>query len=380
MWQLAIVLISALAGEAEAPLLWESGLAVPAANETVPPQDVSFYVVQARAPEMDGYNWLHGVALVWHKGRLYASFGRNSGAENTASEVAQGRASDDCGATWGPVFTIDGGDEPNLAISHGVFLSHTGSLWAFHGAFHGNMENVHTRAYRLDETTGEWENKGVVVEDGFWPTQEPQQMPDGNFIMAGMRVGNGYGGMDDPAAVAISHGDDFTRWDLVVIPKPPEIEMWGESTVIIDGEELLNIARYGEPVGLVSASRDEGRHWLESRPSNMPLAASKPYAGILSNGQRFLIGTTTADSGNRRAPLTLAVSRPGGKQFCKVFRIRDAVHDGPGESGPNCSLAYPYAVEYEGKLFVGYSNDGGRGKNLNSAELAVIPLPSLAIE
>ena len=78
--------------------------------------------------------------------------------------------------------------------------------------------------------------------------------------------------------------------------------------------------------------------------------------------------------------MTIAVGRPGEKRFSKVYRIRDAVHAGPGESGPSNRLSYPYAVEHEGRLYVIYSNDGGRGGNRNSAELAVIPVQSLRAE
>jgi hypothetical protein len=74
------------------------------------------------------------------------------------------------------------------------------------------------------------------------------------------------------------------------------------------------------------------------------------------------------------------VTRPGEKQFRRVFRIRDAKHDGPGESHEKAALAYPYAIEHDGRLFVAYSNSGGRGGNRNSAELAVVPLSSLRVD
>lgn len=124
--------------------------------------------------------------------------------------------------------------------------------------------------------------------------------------------------------------------------------------------------------------------------SNLPMATSKPFAGMLSTGQRFLICTTTADSGKRRSPLTIAVSKPGETLFSKVFVIRHAEFpDGPGESHPNAALSYPYAIEYAGDLYVGYSNSGdksirvGTGRELwnnNSAELAVIPINQLRVE
>ena len=58
------------------------------------------------------------------------------------------------------------------------------------------------------------------------------------------------------------------------------------------------------------------------RPSKLPMTTSKPIAGILSSGQRYLVCTTTADSGKRRSPLTIAVSRPGESLFSKIFVIR----------------------------------------------------------
>jgi len=39
----------------------------------------------------------------------------------------------------------------------------------------------------------------------------------------------------------------------------------------------------------------------------------------------------------------------------------------------------PYAVEYQGKLYVGYSNNGERKASNNSAELAVIPTRKLLV-
>ncbi len=401
---LAPAAIAALADRRPAPhkieiphpvQLW-AGTALPKAADLPLLPGVGFRVIKPYEVDMDGYHFLHGVALVWHKRRLYASFGHNKGGENTDTEEARVRVSDDGGATWGPVTTIDAGEEPGVGVSHGVFLSHAGRLWTFHGAYTGIMQGVHARAYVLNEADGSWERKGTVVGDGFWPLGEPVRMEDGNWIMAGARVGDG-----NPAAVAISHGDDFTKWDLVAIPKPAELKMWGESGVIVDGRRVPNIARCDgrQPVALVAVSEDFGRTWTASRPSNLPMAASKPCTGTLSTGQRFLICSTTADGGSRRAPLTIALTRPGETNFSSVRVIRHAILSAdpargsgapaasPVESHERASLAYPCAVEHDGKLYVGYSNSGGgvgrkgTGRELwnnNSAEMAVIPVASLA--
>jgi len=146
----------------------------------------------------------------------------------------------------------------------------------------------------------------------------------------------------------------------------------------VDGASVINIARYGKPKSLVAQSKDYGRTWTPSVESNLSMAGSKPCSGVLSNRQRYLICSTTADGGNRRSPLTIAVSKPGENTFSKVYVIRHAVcKDGPGESDSGAALSYPYAIEFQDKLYVGYSNNGERRGNNNSAELAVIPIENL---
>ena len=115
-------LILASLAHAAAPV-WLPDTPVPKIAELDGLKGVQFHVIKANEPEKDGYKWLHGVALAWHKGKLYASFGLNKGVENTSGEVACGRASSDGGKTWGETFTIGKGAEPDLGISHGVFLS-----------------------------------------------------------------------------------------------------------------------------------------------------------------------------------------------------------------------------------------------------------------
>jgi len=362
--------------------LWDESSPLAKAAELPQLDGVEFHVIKKWDQPRDGYTFLHGVGLAWHKNRLFASFGHNKGKENTVTEEAHYRVSDDSGRTWSPLQVIDAGAEEDLAVSHGVFLSHNGNLWAFHGSYYGRMERIHTRAYRFDETTGNWEHHGVILEQGFWPMNQPVRMNDGNWIMPGF-LGKQYSGDKAfPAAVAMSHGDDFTAWDLVPIPISETIQrMWGESCLFVDDRNVVNIARYGgRATALAAASNDYGRTWSASAVSNLPMATSKPAAGVLSTGQRYLICTTAKDNGGKRSPLTIAVSRPHENKFCRVFVIRRSLHeDLPGESAEQLSLSYPCAIEHNGKLYVGYSNNGGRRANLNSAELAVIPIRNLSV-
>jgi hypothetical protein len=358
--------------------LWDPARKLGRAGELPVLEGVEFHVIKKWDKPGDGYTFLHGVGLAWHKGLLYASIGHNQGDENTVTEEAQYRVSDDGGRSWGALQVIDSGEEKDLAVSHGVFLSHAGRLWAFHGAYANHMERIHTRAYLLDEATGRWVKHGSVVAHGFWALNQPVRMTDGNWIMAGISAGPYSNSGVFPAAVAISHGDDFTRWDFVAIPVHDGLRLWGESAVIVDGPNVMNIARYGgRPLALAARSSDHGRTWSTMGESNLPMTTSKPAAGMLSTGQRYLVCTNAADNGGRRYPLTIAVSEPGREVFSRVFVIRHAEHGGPGESAPNASLSYPCAIEHEGCLYVGFSNNGGRRGNLNSAEMAVIPLGKL---
>jgi hypothetical protein len=362
--------------------IWEPGVMLAKAEKLTEISNAEFHVIKKWDKKSDGYTFLHGVGLAKHSGKLYASFGHNKGAENTVSEEAQYRVSKDGGRTWGTLKVIDAGDEADLAVSHGVFHVHEGALWAFQGAYYGKMKRIHTRAYRLDEKTGRWLKHGVVIENGFWPMNQPVRMANGNWIMPGISAGPYSNRGIFPAAVAISHGNDLTKWDFVKIPVAKSITaMWGESAIFVDGKTIFNIARYGpDAVALVAKSEDSGRTWSPSTVSNLPMTTSKPAAGILSTGQRYLVCTTAKGNGGKRTPLTIALSRPNENHFSKIFVIRRSRHDGkPGESADRVSLSYPYAMEYDGNLYVGYSNNGGRRGNLNSAELAVIPIKSLMI-
>jgi hypothetical protein len=75
------------------------------------------------------------------------------------------------------------------------------------------------------------------------------------------------------------------------------------------------------------------------------------------------------------------MGRPGENGFRKIFCIRGSMcPESPGDSDPRANLSYPYAIEHDGALYVGFSNTGGRGGNDNSAELAVIPIKAMQVE
>jgi hypothetical protein len=369
--------------------LW-TGDTIPGTSAIAQLKHVQFRTVKRFEPDKDGYRFLHGIAIARYHDTWVAAFGHNRGGENTGGEEANSRFSKN-GKNWGPLIPVGSpGKADSFAVSHGVLLNYRDILWSFNASFHGIMQDLHTKAYTWNEKTQVWEYKGIAAGEGFWPLQEPVQMDNGEWIMAGASVEKGA-----IPAVAICNENDFLYWRVIKVPL--SVTVWGESTVLVDGPNILLISRsgtatpkqsgYGYPLAWVSLSKDYGHTWSELQPANLPMADSKPYTGVLSTGQRYLIASISADGGSRRSPLTIALSKPGEHTFSKLYVIRQAVHrNKKTESNPGASLAYPYAIEYKKHLYVVYSNSGGRsGKdrslwNNNSAELAIIPVRQLEVK
>ena len=338
---------------------------------------------------IEGYTWSKGPALARHRGAWFLMLGLNTGSEQTDTEEAWsfrsatgrdwGRLEETVAATGERRFRLTKSDLTVIdappgerAASHGVFKEYEGVLWAFTPSFYGRGRpggRIHTRAFRYDDAGARWSERGTVVEGEFWPLQEPFRLENGQWLMAGLSMV-----ARTPPAVALCRDSRFMQWEVVRVPVPAGITVWGEPTVIGRGANLLMISRsaskpnevppiagYPHPLAWVSESRDFGRTWSELQPSNMPMADSKPYAGTLSTGQNYLICTTAADAGSGRGPLTIAVSRPGSRQFSKVYSIR--------EWG-----AYPYAVEHDGQLWVSYYTP--RRTKEASVGVAIIPIAS----
>ncbi len=357
---------------------------LPNAKDIAMIEGVRFSTIKKWEPETDEFVFLHGVGLSFHKGKLYSMYGHNKVHENTPGELARYSVSDDLGKTWSAPEELAGYSE-DRSSSHGVFHSHEGQLWAFPAGFYGKMKRIHMQVLSLDEETGEWTHHGNACEEGFWPLQEPILMENGNFIMAGLRSVQGFEGtglspsQHNLPAVAISNGKDLTSWKLTPIPiSDPERlgRVWGESSIIVDGPNVTVFSRWSstENFALTAESPNFGEDWTPLVPTNIRMASSKPAAGILSNGRRYLIANAANDNRNGRSPLTILYSEPGEKNFTRVKKIRDYEQEGSTEIG---SQGYPCAVEHEGSLYVGYSVSGGRSWNRNSAEIAVFPITSL---
>ena len=319
-------------------------------------------------PAEDGYKFLHGAAIVMHRGVLYANWANSPTNENGPHETLQGRRSRDGGKTWEPLEVVGPGFKGADRHSHGVLFRHQDELWTICSRFGTGEPNgrrfrgLRGEAFVLDEKANEWKSRGVVMRN-CWPYDEPVRMGNGSYITGGQDK-DGY------PVVAMSRGDDFTKWDSVLIPFPPQLKpSFAETTVWADGAHVLAVIRGGAGVAWVSTSDDHGKTWAKARPSNLPMPRAKAYLGRLSTKQLYLVSNY-----RNRDTLCISVGKPGAKTLSHMWRLRH------GKSGPprfpghakGKQWSYPYAHEHEGKLYVVYSI----GKE--DCGLTVVPVDSLA--
>ncbi len=358
-------------------VLW-TGPSIPSDVTRIPFVDEVKHLTIHRAAD-DGYKFLHGAAIVQHNGVLFANWANSPVNENGPHETLQGRRSHDGGTTWSDVEIIGPGFGGPERHSHGILFVHKEELWTICARF-GLASSVEGKpfaekktdagrrfpglkaeAYVWNEQTGRWQTRGIVMHN-CWPYDEPVRMANGNFITGGQDK-------DGLPVVAISHGDDLTKWDSVLVPYDPQLKpIYAETTVWSDGDRVTAVIRGGRGVAWVSTSDDFGRTWTKAAASNLPMPRAKAYLGKLSTGQLYLVSNL-----KNRDTLAVSVSRPGENTLSSIWRVRHGKSAAPRFPGNAKSKqwSYPYGYEHDGKLYIVYSV----GKE--ECGLTIVPIESL---
>ncbi len=326
------------------------------------PQDVpllpSVTHVQVHRAVAGEYQFLHGPALVRHRGVWFAAWANSPVDENSADEIVRCRQSHDGGFTWQQPQVIAPHLDGPAAHTHGVFFEHDDQLWYF--AIRFGDEHSQTEAFRYLDDTDQWESHGQLIPH-FGPFSGPLTIGDGRWIMG------------DSAAVAIGSGEMPMTWQVHRIELPGEKQRRFPETAVWRGEAGIYalIRNPLEPTGLVSLSTDGGSTWPVAKLSNFPMAASKPFAGSLSTGQHYVI----VNLDRQRHVLAIAVTRPHEDGFVRLWAIRSGEPRQPLYPGyaKSPQWSYPSAVEAEDGLRVIYSV----GKE--DCEMAIIPLDALKV-
>lgn len=354
-------------------MVWDSSLPFPTEEEMSFPAGARDIMVHRAGS--DQYGFLHDAAIVEHNKVLFAAWYNCPSGEMEGESLIRGRRSADAGLTWSGLETI-AGDRQKKGIMYVpvTFLSRKGVLHAFVANMEGGPDKVtRCEAFVLDDKVDTWRSAGFIAGP-FLPNCPPVKMADNNFIMAG-RMAARVGELPIIPAVAISHGDLVTEpWDIIPLNfngKLPAGESpdFPETTVLVDGANVTAFVRNHSKSPILFTSHDFGRTWSDPKVHNFPFASSKIFAGTLSNGQDYVLSNLV--SKGYRDLLTIAVTRPGEKQFCRIWKIRNG-YSGTLESGPEWS--YPSATEYDGKLYIAYTSEK------HHCCLTIIPVKSLMIQ
>lgn len=345
------------------------------------PDDVAYYRVFDTIRERGCGHFLHGVAVEEFEGRLAVCFAFNEGDENSVTERLMVCWSPDGGHSWTRPERI--GVPASHADSHSVFLVRGGELWCFGPRFYGlgappltakGRQAIHFRDLRMQAwryAQGEWQEMGVVGGD-FWPLGRPELMEDGNYLIPGC---------DEywMGAVAVSQGQDLTRWEIVKLDTGGEV--FTEAGAWIQGRKVLAVLRnqsvptQGRYHAAVALSEDFGRSFSQCQLSNLPMATTKPFCGRLSDGRPYLVFNQSVEGApHDRSRMILGVGEPGEMAIRRAWLL----DEGAEYQGRRLGLSYPYARQAGGTLYVAYSYESEPGKgNHNDAMLAALDVSAI---
>lgn len=359
------------------------GLCAPTALPPGQLKRIEHSVVFDTVRETGDTHFVHGASATFWKGSLYLSFAFNEHSENSISEQLLFMRSDDLGASWTRPARFSA--EDGHAHSHGVLWPDSDGLLCFAPVFDGLGErpvnakghksicfqNLKTELLRFD---GEkWTGIGIVAKD-FWPLGQP--VPAGeNLILSGCD-GKWY------AAAARSLNGDHTAFQVT---KPgTDGEIFTEAAAWALGDEICLVMRNetkrvnGLFNAAVALSRDGGLRFEECVLSDLPLCTTKPFCGRLRDGRPYLIfNEALPDAPRDRGRLLLGVGNDP-KRFT-VDRTYLIDEGRMTEKGRRLALAYPYACEKDGRLYIFYSCESApsRGANNNDIALTVVETAEL---
>jgi hypothetical protein len=358
-------------------ILWDPTVELPTPSKVHPLDEATHVMVHRAVP--GEYQFLHESSITVHEGEIIVSYANDPLDENSAGGVTRARRSRNRGRSWTAPEMVAPGAGGRECDNHALLHSFGGKLFCYAARWAGGMQAdgkwhplPSMRAVQLlwNPQSGRWSETGVAIPQ-FLTMHGPQRLRNGGWIIAGEF------GFETPA-VAICEDDAFAKWRTVPIAAPKGLK-FPEPTIIVEADRLVAIIRNEFALGppqtqaLVSESFDHGHSWTMASLSNLPMVNSKPFAGILSNGQRFLVANYP-DPVSRRGCLTIALSRPGELRFSAMRVIRQGVP--PVFLQGLCKepqWSYPYAIEHDGELLVTYS------VSKEDCAMTRIPLSSLNV-
>lgn len=355
--------------------VWDPDVPFPSPQDMLDLDIVTHVTVERAQP--GGYHYLHEATIMWHRDRFYLGWANHRTRETgDHDELIRGCTSPDALHWSEPSLWAQAPLVGATSHNHPLLFSHGGRLYGFFVCW--RKEHIPTtELFILNDATGAWEWQKESSIPRFVPFCTPQRMADGNWLIGGENWWY-------DAAVAISAGDDLTRWTMVTIPRPDHLKLLYPEAAIVyrGGNTLLAVCRPQQHTpnvpdawsAPVAESHDGGHTWTTLGLSNFPLAPSQPFAGRLSTGHNYLL-TDSLEEG--RCLLTIALTGPEGGLFRHIFKLRHQqwprVRLFANSLGKPTEWSYPNAFEHNGNLYIAYT----QGKE--DCVLSVVPVEVLAV-
>jgi hypothetical protein len=372
-----IPLSSEIAADTSLISVWDPSLPFPTPEEMLDLDIITHVSVERAQP--GGYHYLHEATIMWHRDQFYMGWANHRTRETgDHDELIRGCTSPDA-LHWGEA-TI-WAQPPMIgatSLNHPLIFSHNDKLYGFFVSWR-EEHTPSTEIFILNESTKEWEWQEGSSIPMFVPFCSPQRLDNGNWIIGGEAHW-------DDAAVAISDGDDFTKWKMVKVPRPDNIHLFFPESAIINkgNNNLLIFCRPQQRTrnspdswsAPVAESHDGGETWTTLGLSNFPLACSQPFAGKLSTGHNYLL-TNRQEAEGGRTLLSIALTDADGGLFKHIFKVRHQewprVRLFANSFGNATEWSYPNAFERDGKLYIAYT----QGKE--DCVLSIIPIEALNV-
>ena len=308
--------------------------------------------------------------LIHHRDQFWVMWSDGPGVEDRVGQRVKFATSRD-GRKWSPSEFLTP-EPPGSGPSSEVYGTRTdkGLRWIARGFWKRGNEllalasldeaagffgpSLSLRAFRLDEATGVWNDRGVIYDNAI-NNFPPERLPDGNWMMS--RRMHDY--KTTGVHFLVGGTDAINTWkSFPVFGSSSELAAEEPLWWVLPDNRLLALFRDNRRSGYLyrSFSTDNGQTWDTPARTNFPDATSKIHGVRLRDGRYVLVSNANP---KKRDPLVISLSDDG-VTFTQMGYLVGGRH-----------VDYPHVMEHNRTLLVAFA--GGK----QTVELLRISLDDL---
>lgn len=318
------------------------------------------------------FPFLHDTMVVPLLGKIFMAWYNCSEAEIVGRTVIRGCWSDDGGEHWSiPEIIAEDVTEGGLHYVPVTFHEFEGKAYAYITIMksHDRPLGYECRVYE----TGLW-NVVKKYEDPLLFNTLIQELPNGMIAAAG-RIASRTGELPLIPSVMLAEKQEPATWRIQRLPGPwltGDYSLPYPETALLIQDGLLTAIVRGEEKAEAYFSQNQGIDWEGPYDTGLPVAGSKMYGGMLSNGIKYFIFNQRTDT-NDRSRLVMIIQPKDKKCFTRLYVLQEG-YNKKLDAGPYWH--YPCACEYKNILFISCTSSSEE-KNVRHGILFRIPIENL---